>query len=307
MSGCFLVFPPISSASTCRPGRGLPAHLACKPDAPEVLVLVDQPALDQLFLALVLVQLWRRGAVVFLSLSEHFPPRLPDFVPPLLVLVVLFEQPDFEHGSFEVDRALEGHVAEAVDARDLLRERERAVVPRRREFPGALVVVRVGFLSGSRCYESQSQEKSGGMRQPSQVREGQPGELTQSLRQASPLTMSWICWYVSALAQYCQTCLTLTSLDPSFFAASSSLSPIKVYGRWRGGIIQLCGTPFLPWTATYGVVRIDWPAIVDLEQFRDGFNLGEAELFERALDAEQDVRPMARSETDLPFVLHSLA
>ena len=34
------------------------------------------------------------------------------------------------------------------------------------------------------------------------------------------------------------------------------------------------------------VIWLDWPAVVDLEQFRDGFNLGEAELFERPLDAE---------------------
>lgn len=54
------------------------------------------------------------------------------------------------------------------------------------------------------------------------------------------------------------------------------------------------------------MVWLDWPAVVDVEQFRDGFNLGEAELFERPLDAEQDVQVMARSETDLPFCLHSL-
>lgn len=57
---------------------------------------------------------------------------------------------------------------------------------------------------------------------------------------------------------------------------------------------------------TYRMVWLDWPAVLDVEQFRDGFNLGEAELFERALDAEEDVQPMARSKTDLPFSLHSL-
>lgn len=132
---------------------------------------------------------------------------------------------------------------------------------------------------------------------------------THSLRHASPLTTSWICSYVSALAQYCQTCLTLTSLEPSFSAAWSSLSPIKVYGRWRvqaGSAGYTHSSDQHAGLGLYRMVWLDWPAVVDVEQFRDGFNLGEAELFERPLDAEQDVQVMARSETDLPFCLHSL-
>lgn len=105
----------------------------------QALVLVDQPALDELLLPLVLVHLP--------DLVPECLARFANLVPPILLLAVLLKQPDFEVRVLQVYGSAEGHVAEAVDAADLLREGEGPVVADAGKFPGTRFVLGVRGLA----------------------------------------------------------------------------------------------------------------------------------------------------------------